>query len=127
MMYGRQICRAEEYIDAVDSVFQWMLPQPPHTFRTYPEFVNRYGELASTFRLGRWFFTTRNGWMGLGPEKLQPGDKVCILFGEKFPCVLRPMGDYHQFLGECYVHSIMDGEAASMCAAERSILSFGEV
>ena len=37
---------------------------------------------------------------------------MCILLGGKVPYILREVGPgEHYFLGECYVHGIMDGEA----------------
>jgi hypothetical protein len=116
--FGRQLRRAEQHIDIVQSEFYWLLREPPGAPK--PMIVigsPMYYDLASTFCSGRRFFTTQNGWIGLGPEKLQPGDKVCIFNGGKVPYILRLTEDYHQFLGDCYVHGIMDGEAAAMCAA----------
>ena len=34
---------------------------------------------------------------------MQPRDEVCILFGGRVPFVLRPMGDHHLFIGDCYI------------------------
>jgi hypothetical protein len=51
------------------------------------------------------------GLIGIGPHTLRPGDLVCILFGGLIPYVLRPNGEQFIFLGECYVHGIMNGEA----------------
>jgi len=40
------------------------------------------------------------------------GDKMCILLGGCVPFVLRDTGDgCFRFIGECYIHGIMDGEA----------------
>ncbi|KAJ3548806.1 hypothetical protein NM208_g819 [Fusarium decemcellulare] len=60
-------------------------------------------------------FVTKNGWMGLGPRVAQPGDIVAILFGGKVPYILRPVDDHYLFVGECYVHGIMQGELVSQC------------
>jgi hypothetical protein len=49
-------------------------------------------------------------------------DVICILDGCSVPVVLRPCsrdmgtrtderGSFYQFVGECYVHGMMDGEA----------------
>jgi len=53
--------------------------------------------------------------MGLGPRCAQPGDVIAILYGSKFPMVMRPLpgspeGSY-RLLGTSYVYGIMDGEA----------------
>lgn len=55
---------------------------------------------------------TSSGYIGLFPEHSQPGDGVYVLHGCHVPVVLRPRGDNKfKFVGECYVHGIMGGEA----------------
>jgi hypothetical protein len=58
--------------------------------------------------------------IGLGPQDVAVGDRVCILYGCSVPVLLRRCeGDpnvsnaklRHTFVGECYVHGMMDGEA----------------
>ena len=78
----------------------------------------RYAVLIESVMAGRRFFTTANGYMGIGPFQLEPGDMICILGGARAPCVLRPRrGDEEkfQFMGPCYVHGIMNGE---LCQGE---------
>ena len=56
---------------------------------------------------------TKHGHIGLGPEGMQSGDTIAILYGCQWPVVLRPLqktGEY-KLLGMAYVHGIMDGEA----------------
>jgi hypothetical protein len=64
----------------------------------------------------RKFFVTEKRNMCLGPGATIPGDIVCVLFGGSKPYVLRPIPhtDHHLFVGECYVHGLMDGEAIDM-------------
>ena len=57
----------------------------------------------------RSFFTTKNGFIGLGPAAAMTGDRVALLAGSQVPLVLRPRGDHFQLIGECYVHGCMDG------------------
>jgi hypothetical protein len=79
---------------------------------------------------GRRCFVTMSGYLGLGPEKMVNGDSVWILKGGRVPLVLRAdeqatpyrgllpaeNGEsrpvMHTLVGDCYVHGIMDGEAA---------------
>ena len=74
----------------------------------------------------RRFFITDKGYIGNGPAKMQPGDEIFILCGGKMPLVLRPdlserfqqglsqeSRPLHALVGDCYIHGIMDGEAAS--------------
>lgn len=58
--------------------------------------------------------TQKANHFGLGPPKCDKGDLVCILFGCSVPVILRmsPKNeDKYTFVGECYVHGMMDGEA----------------
>lgn len=79
--------------------------------------VSEAGDPEVYFRLvdekcdRRRFFTTDKGYMGLGPEGMLPGDTVCIFFGGDTPYVLRKVEGSWKFVGECYVHGIMRGEA----------------
>ncbi|KAH7141005.1 heterokaryon incompatibility protein-domain-containing protein [Dactylonectria macrodidyma] len=60
---------------------------------------------------GRRFFVTRKGYFGIGPECMERGDIIAVLFGGKVPYVLRATdGGRYFFIGECYVHGIMSGE-----------------
>jgi hypothetical protein len=59
-------------------------------------------------------FITDRGYLGLGQEGSKVGDVVCILCGGETPFMLRqssaPNQRRFQFLSECYVHGVMDGE-----------------
>lgn len=69
-------------------------------------------------------FTTSTSHLGSGPEGLQVGDTVCILFGGRTPYIVRPHeeGEHHLLIGEAYVSGLMDGEAFSMGLPEREFL-----
>ncbi|MCJ1400145.1 hypothetical protein MMC11_003349 [Xylographa trunciseda] len=61
--------------------------------------------------MGRKFMVTEGGLMGLGPPDAAKGDKVVVLFGCSVPVLLRnPASKWWTFVGESYVHGIMDGE-----------------
>jgi hypothetical protein len=64
------------------------------------------------------FFCTQNGAFGIGPRAAQIGDHIVLLYGSNAPCVLRTKGSYYQFVGECYLHQHMHGEAIEMAAKE---------
>ncbi|KAL1857044.1 hypothetical protein Daus18300_010492 [Diaporthe australafricana] len=73
----------------------------------YPEFTP-YLECAIERRFG-W---CENGWLCLLPEETHKDDRIVLVEGGKVPLVLRPDGDgYYMFVGEAYIHGIMDGEA----------------
>ncbi|KAH7410679.1 heterokaryon incompatibility protein-domain-containing protein [Cadophora sp. MPI-SDFR-AT-0126] len=74
----------------------------------------------SQFCLDRRVFSLKEGYLGLGPAAMEVGDEVVILFGGMTPFVVRPVPmqddqckEYrsYYFVGECYVHGIMHGEA----------------
>ena len=71
---------------------------------------------------GRKLITTETGYIGLAPEISSRGDKVCVLFGCSTPVILRPLADGHyQFIGECYIHGIMGGEAIAKFEREELV------
>ena len=61
----------------------------------------------------RRIFTTRwHGVMGLCPASARKGDMVVIIHGVSTPCVLRRhRNGSHRFVGQCYAHGLMHGEA----------------
>ncbi|KAN0089922.1 HET domain containing protein [Hyaloscypha variabilis] len=62
---------------------------------------------------GRNFLRTQEGRMALGPVGALPGDIIVIFYQCSVPLLLRKDTDinHFRFVGECYVHSLMDGEA----------------
>ena len=65
--------------------------------------------------LGRVFFTTQRGYMGLAPYGVKPGDEVSVMLGCDIPLMLRRQshglnGPEFHLLGECFLHGIMFGE-----------------
>ncbi|KAI0198010.1 heterokaryon incompatibility protein-domain-containing protein [Astrocystis sublimbata] len=61
--------------------------------------------------VGRRLFRTAKGYVGLGPAAAKAGDSVCVLMGGRLLYCLRALtGGRHEFVGECYVHGLMDGE-----------------
>lgn len=76
---------------------------------------------------GKCFFFTRKARLGLCPTGTKIGDMVVALFGGKVLYVLRPRDGavapsesepqpQFQFVGECYLHSCMDGqEVRNLC------------
>lgn len=71
---------------------------------------------------GRRLITTLKGYIGLAPLASKKGDMVCVLFGCSTPIILRPLANGgYKFIGECYVHGIMEGEAMAMLATEELV------
>jgi hypothetical protein len=60
---------------------------------------------------GRRFFETSRGFIGLGPPAACVNDQICVLVGGQVLYVLRTLENgHHEFVGECYVHGMMDGQ-----------------
>lgn len=69
--------------------------------------------------------------MGLAPYHAEKGDLICILWGGQAPFLISETGQlqlnppdgptlpHYRFIGECYLHGIMDGEATREQMAER--------
>jgi len=92
----------------------WSFVDDPETVVDGEDNLQRKYMLASmrnaTFL--RRFMWTEKGYMGLGPAAAAVGDQVCVLFGGQVLYVLRPKGELeHEFIGECFVHGLMDGAA----------------
>lgn len=77
------------------------------------KFLRRVQEVIWMRRL----IITEHEFLGLAPEMSKKRDLLCILYGCSVPVALRRMVDpvtdeeYFTFIGECYVHGIMDGES----------------
>jgi hypothetical protein len=66
--------------------------------------------LALVSLVGRALANTTNGHLALIPSKARKGDVIAIV-DCPFPIVLRPKGQGYEYIGECYLHGFMDGEA----------------
>jgi hypothetical protein len=67
--------------------------------------------LAAVSLNGRRLITTADGKLGLVPASVRVGDVIAII-GCPFPVLLRATtNNSYIYLGECYIHGVMDGEA----------------
>ncbi|KAJ4258260.1 hypothetical protein NW762_008409 [Fusarium torreyae] len=80
-----------------------------------------YRQLRLIEQFNRRFFVTEAGYIGLGPPDLETGDSVCVLLAGRVVYALRrgPNETWY-YIGECYVHGIMDGEAVARANKERT-------
>lgn len=63
---------------------------------------------------GKMLFSTDMRYYGLGPPGVKAGDVVVVLYGGRFPFILRPaLSHKYTLVGYAYVSGIMDGEAVS--------------
>lgn len=77
---------------------------------------NDFGHRVEKLTLGRSFFTTKNGFVGLGPAAAKSGDMICYFQGARDPFILRPLPTSSTgavsaaFVGDTAVVGLMDGE-----------------
>jgi hypothetical protein len=69
----------------------------------------RLGNVA----MGRRLITTEKGYIGMTINKARQGDLLVVVLGATVPFVLRPneQDGTYAFVGEAYIHGIMEGEA----------------
>ena len=70
-----------------------------------------FHELFKTHARHRRVIKINSGYLGLGPRILKDGDLIAVLEGDDYPVALRPYGDKYQFVGVCFVHGLMEGQA----------------
>ena len=61
--------------------------------------------------LNQRFCVSSSGILGLGPEAIKQGDKICILLGCSLPVILRPIDNHYILIGRAYMDGYMTGEA----------------
>ncbi|KAM7211320.1 Heterokaryon incompatibility protein (HET) domain containing protein [Rhypophila decipiens] len=90
-----------------------------HRDRTREEEDRRFFQAIATAGRGRDLFFSRNGFMGMAVTGFKDGDRLCLPMGGDVPWLVRPSrsGTY-TFVGECYVHGIMDGELETRMPAD---------
>ncbi|XEV04628.1 hypothetical protein FSHL1_009915 [Fusarium sambucinum] len=77
--------------------------------------LEKYPSGNSLCALGRKGFFTETGMIGIGNPDIRDGDFIAILKGGNMPLILRKakidkVDVYYQFIGQAYVHGIMDGQ-----------------
>ena len=122
--------RAESFLDEDrDWIKDWILDAHPGNHEVadlvcaafervgnYQAGNTRYQSMLALVGLWRKFFVTKQGYVGLAAHSVQPGDKICALFGGTTPYIVRPTsvpGEY-LFMGESYVHGLMDGKVIDL-------------
>ena len=97
----------------------WVRGGSPQPFP--PRVLDEHKLRTAEVCVGRSIFVAEEAkYVGLGPKESRPGDSICILLGGNVPYLLRPRtssalddagNKTWEFIGECYVRGIMDGEA----------------
>jgi len=55
--------------------------------------ISKINESITSATTSRRFFLTEQGLMGLGPEEMEPNDKIAVLIGGHTPFIIRPNGE----------------------------------
>jgi hypothetical protein len=72
---------------------------------------NQFFAAVSRVLYGRAFMASTTGLICLGLEETQAEDVIFVAVGADVPFALRPQEDGNfKFVGECYVHGIIDRE-----------------
>lgn len=69
--------------------------------------------------IGRRYFSTRNGRLGLGPPEIKKVDTISVFYGTGPAFVLRPAEENREewyFVGDAFVHGLMELDQAPQTA-----------
>ncbi|KAH7321998.1 hypothetical protein BKA65DRAFT_482426 [Rhexocercosporidium sp. MPI-PUGE-AT-0058] len=117
------ICRArEEFLSSAQKVFilwrdTYSRNPPVEFWDTLKKDVilDLFTLTSRTVNVGRRPFVTKQGWLGMGLERMIEGDIVAIIAGADVPFILRAdEHGHHRLIAEAYFQGLMDGEAAEM-------------
>jgi len=90
------------YIGRTQNSSQWEKPGAKELFQL---------RMCHAILPGRTLFASSSGFIGLGPKEVKDGDRICSIFGNETLFLLRPKGENEwTFVGECYVHGLMDSQ-----------------
>lgn len=80
--------------------------------------VKSFGDALCVRQVG----ITSNNFFGLVPDTAEVGDILCVLYGGQVLYLLRAIdGSLYRFVGECYIHGLMDGAALEFLELEEGI------
>jgi hypothetical protein len=94
----------------------WASHKSRSTLQDLPEFAwAALSKEVGTIIEDKEIFVTEQGYLGIAHEGIAKGDTVCIFSGGEVPFLVRKRAtsasNHFEFLSECYVHGVMDGEA----------------
>jgi hypothetical protein len=62
------------------------------------------------YTYNRAFFTTEDGYMGMGPRWAEVGDRITLIAGLATPFIVRRDGSKYRLIGPAKIHGIMESE-----------------
>ena len=114
---------AEEAVSGRGNRMDWTLFDVPDDDLTGAQIdlKNQMHLAANSACYGRRLAWTREGYVGVVPAAAAMGDEVVCFFGGQMLYVLRRSveGETWEFMGECYIHGLMDGEVID-CLEKKS-------
>lgn len=67
-------------------------------------------------------YTTKGGYVGVGPPLMEKDDIVCLIYRTNVPFILRRLKNGYALVGESYMHGMMHGEGLGKGAEEEATL-----
>jgi len=108
-------------------------PLHAHLNATEKSLSGIYASCAVQACSGRRFITTTKGRVGLAPANCEVDDVICVFLGAGVPHVLRPNVAHAEgeattfsFVGDCYLHGIMNSEVLDMLEKKEKELELRE-
>ena len=103
------------YLRTIVADVQWSVDSPywRRTNREAEDYLEQsmaYNQELNIFTRTRVFAVSKSGFMIFAPVEAQIDDVIAIVKGSEHPWILRPTGSGFHFIGQAYVHGIMDGE-----------------
>jgi hypothetical protein len=83
----------------------------------------RYTDNLEPCRENHCIFVTQCGHTGLKPCETQAGGILAVLYVDPSCTLLRPNGEWFEFIGMAYAHGIMNGELVRQLDEDGSILN----
>jgi hypothetical protein len=114
LLCGRGTNRTRLGKKDIQAIMHLKIPQTPTDEQT--DAIHLICKALENGMNNRLIAITQGGYFVALPEMAQRGDLVCVLFGCSVPVVLRRLDEHNSytFIGECYLHGFMDGEAIAM-------------
>ena len=108
-LFGDTLSR-EARIDSVEEDKQRIPPQDREGVENLCRYLMEY--LQIQVHDGRRMFKRHDGRLGLAPPGAEAGDSICVFLGGDVPYILWEVNTgIWEFIGECYLHEMMDGQA----------------
>ncbi|KAJ9610376.1 hypothetical protein H2200_005153 [Cladophialophora chaetospira] len=102
-----------EYIsDGAEEWRSWLSCGANPNNNTIPRYHDAIDNV-DTFRF-KHFCVSSAGYFCLVPHITDPRDTIAIVKGIDMPIVLRPVGEYYVYLGQCFIHGMMMPKAGEL-------------